>query len=72
MDLARFSKAKNYIGGGHRTYFVDGGTIRVGTPHNIDRKNLYGRVGGWMVYSFRKYSHFVAPSCKLKLARFPA
>ena len=24
--------------GGHHTYFVDGGTIRVGTPHNIKRK----------------------------------
>ena len=27
--------------GGHRTYFVDeGGTIWVGTPHNIERKSL--------------------------------
>ena len=24
-----------YWEGGHCTYFVDGGTIRVGTPHNI-------------------------------------
>ena len=37
-----------YGEGGHHIYFVDGGTIRVGTPHDIDRKNLYGRVGGWM------------------------
>ena len=29
-------------------------------------------MGGWMVYSFRKYCHFVAPSCKLELARFSA
>ena len=42
------------------------GTIGVGTLHNIERKNLYGRVGD----SFRKYCHFVAPSCKLELARF--
>ena len=29
---------KIYAGrGGHRTYFVDGGTIGVGTPHNIER-----------------------------------
>ena len=35
-------------GGGHRAYFVDGGIIGVGTPHNIQRKNLYGRVGGWV------------------------
>ena len=40
-------KEKNvYWEGGHRTYFVDGGTIGVGTPHNIDRKNLYGQVDG--------------------------
>ena len=38
------------MGGGHCTYFVDGRTIRVGTPHNIERKlgnitELGGRVG---------------------------
>ena len=31
-----------------------------------------GLVGGWVGGSFRKYYHFVAPSCKLELARFPA
>ena len=31
--------------GGHRTYFVDGGMNRVGTPHNIEIKiELGGRV----------------------------
>ena len=30
------------------TYFVNRGTIWVGTTNNIDRKNLYGRVGGWV------------------------
>ena len=59
-------------GGGHRAYFVDGGIIGVGTPHNIQRKNLSGRVGGWVDDFFRKYSHFMAPSCKLELARFSA
>ena len=29
---------------------------------------MVGWVGGW--FSFRKYFHFVAPSCKLGLARF--
>ena len=41
-----------YWEGGHRTYFIDWGTMGVGTSHNIQRKNLYGRVGGrvdgWM------------------------
>ena len=27
-----------YKGGGHCTDFIDGGTIRVGTLHNIERK----------------------------------
>ena len=27
---------------------------------------------GWVDDSFRKYCHFVAPSCKLELARFSA
>ena len=27
---------------------------------------------GWVGGSARKYSHFVAPSCKLRLARFSA
>ena len=32
------------MGGGHCTYFVEGGTIGVWTPHNIERKSL--AVGG--------------------------
>ena len=44
----------------------------MGTPHNIERKNLYGRVDGWVDDSFRKYCHFVTPSRKLELARFSA
>ena len=50
------------------TYFIG-----VGTPHNIYRKSLAvgGWMGGWGVVQTRKY-HFVAPSCKLKLARFSA
>ena len=31
--------------GGHRTYFVDGGMNRVGTPHNIEIKI---ELGGWV------------------------
>ena len=38
--------------GGHRTYFVDGGMNRVGTPHNIEIKiELGGRVGSGLVGS---------------------
>ena len=38
--------------GGHRTYFVDGGMNRVGTPHNIEIKiELGGRVGSGRVGS---------------------
>ena len=52
------------------------GTIGVGTPHNIERLDLaVYRVGGWVVGGvvFRcLINHFVAPSCKLKLARFSA
>ena len=33
---------------------------------------MVGWVGGWVGGSFRKYYHFVAPSCKLELARFSA
>ena len=40
----------------------------VGTLHRLRVENPYGRVGG----SFKKYYHFVAPSCKLGLARFSA
>ena len=29
-------------------------------------------MGGWVVGSAALYSHFVAPSCKLELARFSA
>ena len=51
-----------------------GGTIGVGTPHTIERKSLIFRfptdaVGGWVVPT-AEYSHLVAPSCKLELARF--
>ena len=91
--------------GGHRTYFLDGGTIGVGkniswvggtphilfdgannwvgTPHNIERTRHPSNSSfltsltsiwsaGWPAGSVRKYNHFVAPSCKLKLARFSA
>ena len=73
----QYGGGKTYTGrGGHCTYFVDRGTIGVGTTHNIQRKNLYGRVGGWVDGwvddSYRKYSHFVAPSCKMELDRFSA
>ena len=44
----------------------------MGTLQNIDRKNLYGLVDDWVDDSFRKYCHFVVPSCKLELARFSA
>ena len=39
-------------------------TMGWGTSHNIERKNLYGRVDGWIGNSFRKYFHF------MELARF--
>ena len=38
--------------GEHRTYFVDGGIIKMGTPHNIERKveiQLYWVVGSGLV-----------------------
>ena len=72
---------ENHIlgGWGHRTYFVNG----VGTPHTIERTRFSAllriqdgfptdAVGGWVVGSAALYSHFVAPSCKLELARFSA
>ena len=34
--------------------------------------HMVGWVGGWVGGFFRKYYHFVAPSCKLELARFSA
>ena len=37
---------------------------KAGTQHNKIR------MVGWLADSFRKYYHFVAPSCKLELARF--
>ena len=41
---------KTYTGrGGHRTYFVDNGTIRVGTPHNIERIKVSTRLADWVV-----------------------
>ena len=33
---------------------------------------MVGWIAGWVDDSFRKYCHFVAPSCKLELARFSA
>ena len=42
-----------------------------GTPHiHSKEKSIWS--GGWVDDSFRKYCHFVAPSCKLELARFSA
>ena len=66
------SVAKNvHCEGGHRTYFVDGGSNWGGdTVQHAKKKSICS--GGWMGYSFRKYYHFVAPSCKLELARFSA
>ena len=60
--------------------------IRVGTPHTIQRTILFELfynyfwiflcfrwvVVGWVGGTFRKSIHFVAPSCKLKLAIFSA
>ena len=42
---------------------TEGGTHRTERLTNID-------MAGWVDGSFRKYYHFVAPSCKLELARF--
>ena len=36
MERTIWVGRKHRLGG---TYFVDGATIRVGTPHNIERKN---------------------------------
>ena len=44
VDLARFSKAKNYMGGGHCIYFVDEGKNWGGdTAHTL----LMGGQLGW-------------------------
>ena len=59
----RTSKQAPSTGGGHRTTLTEK-IYMVGW--------MGGWVDGWMVYSFRKYCHFVAPSCKLELARFSA
>ena len=40
---------------------------------SAEKKNIYlegNTVGGWLDDSFKKNFHFVAPSCKLELARF--
>ena len=56
------------VGWGHRTFHlrVSGKIFKQENPHGW-------WVGGWRKGgSFRKYYHFVAPSCKLELARFSA
>ena len=40
--------------------------------HRTERLTNIDMVGGWVGGSLRKYYHFVAPSCKLELARFSA
>ena len=47
------------MGWGHRTTFKE-------------KIYMVGWMDGWVDDSFRKYSHFVAPSYKLELARFSA
>ena len=49
-------------GGGPAHNLLMGETIGLGTPKNIERKNLYD---WWVGDSFRKYYHFVAPSSNL-------
>ena len=42
LGLHTIGVGKPFIGkGGHCTYFIDGGTIWVGTPHNIERTYMY-------------------------------
>ena len=91
-ELAKFSTspsvAKAQLGwgeninwvGAYSTYFVDGGTIRVGTPHNIERKyvrNLFRHLPDtfWNITesfqtyadTFQTYPHtFQTPSRHLK------
>ena len=57
------AKAPNYIGrwGDSAHTFLMG-----------EEKNLYRWMGGWVEDSLRKYFDFVAPSCKLELAKFSA
>ena len=47
-----------------------GGTHR--TERLTNKDIVQNPYGGWVGGSFRKYYHFVAPSCKLELARFSA
>ena len=61
------AKASN-CRGRHRiekNIYLDGGHCR-------EKKHIFGgEQGGWVVDdSFKKNFHFVAPSCKLELARF--
>ena len=59
------------------TSWAGSATLRVGggTPHTqiegicLEQENPCGR---WVGGSFRNSYHFVVPSCKLELARFPA
>ena len=61
-DTAQSSMVLQEPRGGHHTFHLRlSGKI-------FKQENPYGWVGG----SFRKYYHFVAPSCKLELARFSA
>ena len=62
-NIAQSSTMLQKPRGGHRTFH-----LRLSCKI-IKQENPYGR---WVGGSFRKYYHFVAPSCKLKLFRFSA
>ena len=62
-NIAQSSTMLQKPRGGHRTFH-----LRLSCKI-IKQENPYGR---WVGGSFRKYYHFVAPSCKLELTRFSA
>ena len=65
-------------GGVHRTFHLSVSVILVNkTPNKFQlpsqsKIHMVGWPAGRPGGSDRKYNHFVAPSCKLELARFPA
>ena len=58
-DTAHTLLMGEQLGWGHRTTLTE-------------KIYMVGWMGGWVDDSFRKYCHFVAPSCKMELARFSA
>ena len=58
----------NFVTSSYFTFIFQGIGSDVQTKVGTQHKKMVG----WLAGSFRKYYHFVTPSCKLDLARFSA